>query len=70
MGGGEARDLAGAAGREVKAKVQGRAKTRSVGMVTSRRGTRWTTKRLNNLLDPETRAEIVTENVSEYLRVS
>ena len=27
-------------------------------------------KRLNALLDPETRAGIVTENVSEYLRVS
>ena len=27
-------------------------------------------KRLNALLDPETRATIVTENVSEYLRVS
>ena len=53
----------------VKAKLQGRAKTRSVGMV---RTTRYSVdyKRLNNLLDPETRAEIVTENVSEYLRVS
>ena len=27
-------------------------------------------KRLNSLLDPETRTTIVTENVSEYLRVS
>ena len=53
----------------VKAKLQGRAKTRSVGMVTSRRYS-VDYKRLNNLLDPETRAEIVTENVSEYLRVS
>ena len=52
-----------------KAKLQGRAKTRSVGMVTSRRYS-VDYKRLNNLLDPETRAEIVTESVSEYLRVS
>ena len=52
-----------------KAKLEGREKTRSVGMV---RTTRYSVdyKRLNNLLDPETRAEIVTENVSEYLRVS
>ena len=27
-------------------------------------------KKLNAALDPETRAEIVTENVSEYVRVS
>ena len=27
-------------------------------------------RRLNNLLDPETRAEIVTEQESEYVRVS
>ena len=27
-------------------------------------------RRLNALLDPETRATIVTENVSHYLRVS
>ena len=52
-----------------KAKLEGREKTRSVGMVTSRRYS-VDYKRLNNLLDPETRAEIVTENVSEYLRVS
>ena len=38
-------------------------------MVTSRRYS-VDYKRLNNLLDPETRAGIVTENVSEYLRVS
>ena len=52
-----------------KAKLQGREKTRSVGMV---RTTRYSVdyRRLNNLLDPETRSEIVTENVSEYLRVS
>ena len=48
-----------------KAKLQGREKTRSVGMV---RTTRYSVdyKRLNNLLDPEARSEIVTE----YLRVS
>ena len=52
-----------------KAKLQGREKTRSVGMV---RTTRYSVdyRRLNNLLDPEARSEIVTENVSEYLRVS
>ena len=52
-----------------KAKLEGREKTRSVGMV---RTTRYSVdyKRLNNLLDPDIRAEIVTENVSEYLRVS
>ncbi len=52
-----------------KAKLEGREKTRSVGMVTSRRYS-VDYKRLNNLLNPETRSEIVTENVSEYLRVS
>ena len=52
-----------------KAKLQGREKTRSVGMVKSRRYS-VDYRRLNNLLDPETRSEIVTENVSEYLRVS
>ena len=52
-----------------KAKLEGREKTRTVGMVKS---TRYNVdhKRLNALLDPETRATIVTENVSEYLRVS
>ena len=52
-----------------KAKLEGREKTRSVGMVNSRRYS-VDYKRLNNLLDPAARAEIVTENVSEYLRVS
>ena len=52
-----------------KAKLEGREKTRSVGMVKSRRYS-VDYKRLNNLLDPETRAEIVTEQVSEHLRVS
>ena len=52
-----------------KAKLEGREKTRTVGMVKS---TRYNVdhKRLNSLLDPEARAGIVTENVSEYLRVS
>ena len=54
---------------EQKAKLDGREKTRTVGMVKS---TRYNVdhKKLNALLDPETRAGIVTENVSEYLRVS
>ena len=52
-----------------KAKLEGREKTRTVGMV---KNTRYTVdhKKLNALLDPETRAGIVTENVSHYLRVS
>ena len=52
-----------------KAKLEGREKIRTVGMVKS---TRYNVdhKRLNTLLDPETRAGIVTENVSRYLRVS
>ena len=52
-----------------KAKLEGREKTRTVGMVKS---TRFAVdyKKLNALLDPETRAGIVTEKVSEYLRVS
>ena len=52
-----------------KAKLEGREKTRSVGMVTSRRYS-VDYRLLNNLLAPDVRAEIVTENVSEYLRVS
>ena len=54
---------------EDKAKLEGREKTRTVGMVKS---TRYNVdhKRLNAILDPETRAGIVTENVSRYLRVS
>ena len=54
---------------EAKAKLEGGKKTRTVGMVKS---TRYNVdhKRLNALLDPETRAGIVTENVSHYLRVS
>ena len=52
-----------------KAKLEGREKTRTVGMV---KNTRYTVdhKKLNALLDPETRTGIVTENVSHYLRVS
>ena len=52
-----------------KARLEGREKTRTVGMV---KNTRYNVnhKRLNALLDPEARAEIVTENVSHYLRVS
>ncbi|MYE40823.1 MAG: hypothetical protein F4X27_11450 [Chloroflexi bacterium] len=54
---------------EQKAKLEGREKTRTVGMV---KNTKYSVnhKRLNALLDPETRAGIVTENVSHYLRVS
>ena len=54
---------------EEKARLEGGKKTRTVGMVKS---TRYNVdhKRLNSLLDPEVRATIVTENVSEYLRVS
>ena len=54
---------------ESKAKLEGSAKTRTVGMVASRRYS-VDHKRLNALLDPEQRAEIVTEQVSEYVRVS
>ncbi len=52
-----------------KAKLEGRHKTRTVGLVQS---TRYTTdhKKLNFLLAPETRADIVSEKVSEYLRIS
>ncbi|MDE2964233.1 MAG: hypothetical protein OXU26_09990 [Acidobacteriota bacterium] len=52
-----------------KAKLEGREKTRTVGMV---KNTRYNVdhKKLNALLDPETRAGIVTENVSHYLRIS
>ena len=52
-----------------KAKLEGREKSRSVGMVRTKRYS-VDYKRLNNLLDPETRAEIVTEQESEHLRVS
>ncbi len=52
-----------------KARLEGSAKTRTVGMVANRRYS-VDHKRLNALLDPEQRAEIVTEQVSEYVRVS
>ncbi len=52
-----------------KAQLDGRDKTRTVGMVTSKRY-KVDHKLLNALLDPEQRAEIVTESRSEYLRVS
>ena len=52
-----------------KASLEGSAKQRTVGMVTSRRYA-VDHQRLNALLEPEQRAEIVTEQVSEYLRVS
>ena len=54
---------------ERKARLEGSAKQRTVGMVQSRRYAVDHT-RLNALLEPEQRAEIVTEQVSEYLRVS
>ncbi len=54
------------AGRELgKAEIDGH----TVSLVQSRRYA-VDYKRLNATLDPETRAEIVTENVSEYVRVS
>ena len=52
-----------------KAKLEGCEKTRTVGMVTSRRYA-VDHKRLNALLESDVRAEIVTEQTSEYLRVS
>ena len=54
---------------EARARLEGSAKTRTVGMVQSRRYAVDHT-RLNALLEPEQRAEIVTEQASEYLRVS
>ena len=54
---------------EPKARLEGSAKTRTVGMVASRRYA-VDHQRLNALLEPEQRAEIVTEQVSEYVRVS
>ena len=52
-----------------KAQLDGRDKMRTVGMVSTKRY-KVDHKRLNALLDPEQRAEIVTESRSEYLRVS
>ena len=54
---------------EPKARLEGREKTCTVGMVTSRRYA-VDHKRLNALLESDVRAEIVTEQTSEYLRVS
>ena len=51
-----------------KAKLEGWEKTRTVGMVKSTRYN-MNHKKLNALLDPETRVGIVTEKVSQYLRV-
>ena len=52
-----------------KVQLDGRDKIRTVGMVSTKRY-KVDHKRLNALLDPEQRAEIVTESRSEYLRVS
>ena len=52
-----------------KAQLDGRDKPRTVGMVSTKRY-KVDHKRLNALLDPDQRAEIVTESRSEYLRVS
>lgn len=54
---------------ESKARLEGSAKTRTVGMVASRRYS-VDHQRLNALLDPDQRAEIVTEQTSEDVRVS
>ena len=52
-----------------KSELDGRDKPRAVGVVSTKRY-KVDHKRLNELLDPEQRAEIVTESHSEYLRVS
>ncbi len=52
-----------------KSQLDGRDKPRTVGMVSTKRY-KVDHKRLNALLDPDQRAEIVTETHSEYLRVS
>ncbi len=52
-----------------KSQLDGRDKTRTVGMVSTKRY-KVDHKRLNALLDPDQRAEIVTESHSEYIRVS
>ena len=66
VGGGQAPGLAGAGGGS------SRGGRRPAPWAWSRPCNRYSVdyRRLNNLLDPETRSEIVTENVSEYLRVS
>ena len=52
-----------------KTPIEGRAKERTVSLV---RSTRYSVdyRKLNEALDPETRREIVTEQESEYVRVS
>lgn len=52
-----------------KARLQGRERPRTVGMIETRRYA-VDHRRLNALLDPRTRAEIVTETVSKHLWVS
>ena len=52
-----------------KTQLDGRDKPRTVGVVSTKRY-KVDHKRLNALLDPDQRAEIVTESRSEYLRVS
>ena len=50
---------------DAKATIEGR----TVSLVRSRRYS-VDYRKLNSLLDPETRAEIVTESESEYVRVT
>ncbi len=52
-----------------KASLEGGEKSRTIGIVATRRYA-VDHRRLNALLDPETRAEIVTEHRSQYLRIS
>ena len=52
-----------------KTTMQGRAKDRTVSLVQSKRYS-VNYRKLNAALDPETRREIVTEQESEYVRVS
>ena len=55
--------------RLTKTTIEGRAKERTVSLVHSRRYS-VDYRKLNEALDPETRREIVTEQESEYVRVS
>ena len=52
-----------------KTPIEGRAKERTVSLVQSKRYS-VDYRKLNEALDPETRSEIVTEQESEYVRVS
>jgi len=52
-----------------KASLEGGEKSRTIGIVATHRYA-VDHRRLNALLDPETRAEIVTEHRSQYLRIS